>query len=177
MTSEFLAHWRRYFGDTPLAGYQLRHCVPDLWMRIHSLPESKRYADTDAERRIILHRQNTVLTRVLGDGGDCWLLISNPLDKSVALPSLALRPLPESWCPDELPLSLARMAWRPGALDAQLLAVADELLDRLMIVSVADVRVIAPYDGGMNLVLETDAVRQQLRGEFRDWLPAGADGL
>lgn len=36
----------------------------DQWVRFHSLPRSKRYADTLSEYQILLDRHNTVLSEL-----------------------------------------------------------------------------------------------------------------
>jgi hypothetical protein len=67
----FLDFWRTHFGDCPPAGFLLHETFPERWMRIHSLPDSKRYADTARELTALLARHNTVATDVLGDGSRC----------------------------------------------------------------------------------------------------------
>lgn len=44
----------------PLAD-RLKHAFPDRWGRFHSLPESRRYPEDDADCRIALHRYNSIL--------------------------------------------------------------------------------------------------------------------
>jgi hypothetical protein len=44
-------------------------------VRFHSLPESKRYADTDAERAEILHRHHTILSELAGTEDDVELYV------------------------------------------------------------------------------------------------------
>ncbi|MEV6154266.1 hypothetical protein AB0L53_28340 [Nonomuraea sp. NPDC052129] len=57
------ALWRSRWPDCPPIGHELRSDA-DCWVRFHSLPGSKRYAETEAEYRTILHRYNTVLTEM-----------------------------------------------------------------------------------------------------------------
>jgi hypothetical protein len=66
---DLLSYWRRTYGDAPLVGHALRERFPQRWLRIHNLPDAKRYAETEDERREILRRQNELFSELLGDGG------------------------------------------------------------------------------------------------------------
>ncbi|GAA1622656.1 hypothetical protein GCM10009733_019120 [Nonomuraea maheshkhaliensis] len=60
---ELSALWWSHWPDSPPIAHQL-HGDRDRWVRFHSLPEPKRYADTAAEYQILLDRYNTVLTEL-----------------------------------------------------------------------------------------------------------------
>ena len=47
---------------------------PERWFRIHSLPGSKRYADTVEEWDILLSRQNEIITDLLGNNAPILFL-------------------------------------------------------------------------------------------------------
>jgi hypothetical protein len=66
---DLLSYWRRTYGDAPLVGHALRERFPQRWLRIHNLPDAKRYAETEDEQREILRRQNELFSELLGDGG------------------------------------------------------------------------------------------------------------
>lgn len=70
-----LEAWSAAFGEALPAGYLCRAVLRDRWMRIHSLPESKRYPETKAERDEILRRHNAAACCALGDEADCMLFI------------------------------------------------------------------------------------------------------
>lgn len=54
MTAGLTAAWEgRWSGIRPI-GHELSYAQPGRWIRFHSLPESKRYADTEAEYAEIL---------------------------------------------------------------------------------------------------------------------------
>ncbi|WP_200926706.1 DUF3885 domain-containing protein [Sphaerimonospora mesophila] len=55
------ALWRERWPLCPPLAYELKNAYHDRWVRFHSLPDSKRYADDEAEYAILLHRYNTVL--------------------------------------------------------------------------------------------------------------------
>jgi hypothetical protein len=46
--------WRQHWPDCPPVGHKLREPYRDLWVRFHSLPESKRYAEDESEYAVVL---------------------------------------------------------------------------------------------------------------------------
>ncbi|MEN3541322.1 hypothetical protein AAH991_39875, partial [Microbispora sp. ZYX-F-249] len=62
------AAWRTRWGGDPIA-YELRDRHADRWVRFHSLPESKRYAETEDEYEIILDRHHRVLAELGAEDG------------------------------------------------------------------------------------------------------------
>jgi hypothetical protein len=68
MTREqFKTFWTSRYPKTIPISHLFKHDYSDRWFRIHSLPESKRYADNDEEWRFLLSRQNSIITDILGD--------------------------------------------------------------------------------------------------------------
>lgn len=194
MTDEaFLAFWRSHFDDCPPAGFLLHETFPERWFRIHSLPESKRYAETAREMTALLARHNTVASDVLGEGSPCVLVtkaeynprVGRPARGHVQFARLQLQPLVvvtannpnDTGAGWSIPLSFARMQWQRGALDDVLIDVANALLGPLLIVSEATARVYAPYDGGADLILTTPAERDVFRNRYQAWLSAHPSGL
>jgi hypothetical protein len=55
--------------------------------------------------------------------------------------------------------------------------VANALLGPFLIVSEATGRVYAPYDGGADLFVETEAERDALRTKYSGWLSTHPSGL
>lgn len=47
--------WQQQWPGCPPLADTLKHAYRDRWLRFHSLPESKRYPDHDAEYKIVLH--------------------------------------------------------------------------------------------------------------------------
>jgi hypothetical protein len=71
----FLDQWALWYPDCPPEGYLLRDEYPDVWLRIHSLPRSKRYAESPGEYAELLSRHNQVATDLLGSDARCALLL------------------------------------------------------------------------------------------------------
>lgn len=58
--------WERLWPGAEPLGHVLRVEYADRWVRVHSLPESKRYADSAAEYDEILRRHRTILRELHG---------------------------------------------------------------------------------------------------------------
>ena len=189
----FLAFWRSHFDDCPPAGFLLHETFPERWFRIHSLPDSKRYAETAREMTALLARHNTVASDVLGDGAPCVIVtkaeynprVGRPARGHVQFARLQLKPLVvvtannpnDTGAGWPIPLSYARIEWQPGSLDDVLIDVANALLGPFLIVSEATARVYAPYDGGADLILRTPDERDEFRNRYQAWLSTHPSGL
>jgi hypothetical protein len=65
--------WATKWAQTPPVASTLRRLHPDIWVRFHSLPDSKRWPDTDAEYRTVLSRHYAVLD-ALGLRSECLVI-------------------------------------------------------------------------------------------------------
>jgi hypothetical protein len=72
----FQYFWQQHFSNCLPISCLFKHRLTDRWFRFHSLPESKRYAENEAEIIKLLDRQNTVLLDVIG-AGTCTLVLGN----------------------------------------------------------------------------------------------------
>src|SRR4051794_27473060 len=61
--------WQQHWPNCPPVGYKLRDPYQGLWVRFHSLPESKRYAEDESEYAVVLERYNTVLDELFAGEG------------------------------------------------------------------------------------------------------------
>jgi hypothetical protein len=196
--ASFEAAWQQSFGATPPLGYALRQQHTERWFRIHSLPESKRYAESEREYEELLARHNAVAEDVFGDGAQVMLVchtFSVPDESRPTLaPDLALgsgnevrwfrrleaRELgtlvdPLENCAVDLWGLLTE--WRRGAFDDAIRGVADDIGMRFLIATVDARRVYAPYDGGADLLVEDSVARDAMRRRYRGWLSEHPWGL
>lgn len=70
----FAKMWAAAFPDALPLAHLLKHQCTDCWFRIHSLPESKRYAENSEEYEMILSRQNEVATDILGENTKVYII-------------------------------------------------------------------------------------------------------
>lgn len=181
----FEALWQQYHPAAQPLGWILRDVEKSNWVRFHSLPRSKRYPDSDAERSTILRRENTLADEILGAHAS-WLVCCRPVGfrNTHARPynSLVRRyAMTSFWsfqAEDEVQFSVcaARLDWQAGAFDEVLLQIADDQV-RALWVSEATGAVFAPYDGGTDCILPSMNAMQALKTRHKAWLSSHPEGL
>jgi hypothetical protein len=197
---EFQPIWSAATGKMPPVTYLFQGEFQDRWFRIHSLPESKRYADTPAEWQLLLQRQHTLLKDLLGAEKRLLLFtgyythgeaehatgFQDFIAREAAFRELSFTPLPtvdlhvldsEVYEPGAhyWPL-LAELAPNAPQLEAILCAIADDISRAVFIGEHSHV-LVAPYDGGVDIILPSSQLRDRYRHKYSAWLSARADGL
>jgi hypothetical protein len=177
--------WRTRWGGPPVA-YELRRWHADRWVRFHSLPGSKRYADTEDEYEIVLDRHHRVLAE-LGASEGLYVIAGYFEDAdgkvmpdrrhSGAVPWLTIEPDDGSFFEIALRLYVSSTSHDRRMLDSLLRAVADDEIDNV-IIAPPDLRwLYHPYDGGADVIAPTADDRDGLKERHRDWLSAHPAGL
>ncbi|MGX9294947.1 DUF3885 domain-containing protein [Tsukamurella sp. MT6.1] len=183
----FDAAWTRNVGSELPYAYWLRATCHERWVRLHSLPESKQYPDTEAEYDVVLTRYLAELDDLRAGADDLWVVTSSysstarPVRRSADLVGLLPRPrLWRTFTEDDEGeeyriwthhyLSIVR---RDADEVRRLLRfVADEVVSGVMITDADATWVHHPYDGGADLILPTTGERDRTAALFSDWLPA-----
>jgi hypothetical protein len=175
---EFLSSWnQRYSGILPMRDSINHRTFPNRWMRIHSLPLSKRYPDNKAEWDILLHRQNKLIDYLVPHGTEIqfvfnWIEKDNYLFKSFNLEPLGIFQTAEGELIYES--YFMQTTWESGTDNPILMMIADETLRAFII---APDCLIGPYDGGVDVILKDPHTCYALKRQFKDWLSARPDGL
>lgn len=177
--------WRASFGAALPAGFLCRIALPDRWLRIHSLPGSKRYPETDADRRELLSRQNSAGSYTLGEGSNCILFVTRFGEKKLwsasdNLPLNGLTPehaLSHEEDEDQTQFFALRLVWRSGAFDELILAAAEDRSGPLLFANTATRSAYAPYDGGADLFFPSPVIVGAAKQRFSSWLSERDDGL
>jgi hypothetical protein len=186
--------WQKWYPDAPAVGFLLRDAHPELWVRIHSLPGSKRYSEDHAEHAEIIARHTIVAADVLGLGSRCAVVIWSSTEERWApgcalttsfadAPLPLIEPLPESLWDEEHgcftgPVGLfgGALTFVPGALDGFITAAASDETKGL-VVALETGAVYAPYDGGADLFYRSSGERDRARVRFSAWLSEHPAGL
>ncbi len=197
MTSkEFLFFWTTHYPKTiPLAHY-FKHIYTERWFRIHSLPESKRYAETEEEWIILLERHNTLISDLIGANLELLLVTGEiSLDGSYPIPECVTNQLFSNfqftgvspinlhkWSPEEynkdtiyIPL-VTKLKWTYNNFNALLKAVAEDKM-RFFFIEPSKPLIIAPYDGGVDIVLPNEELKNKYKEKYKDWLSFRQDEL
>ncbi len=74
VAAEFRRDWARFHPACFPLGWMLRGRTGSPWVRFHALPGSKRYADDQAQRDVILSRAYALDDRLLGVDQCCWVV-------------------------------------------------------------------------------------------------------
>lgn len=187
----FYDTWQLHFGDLPAVGHLMRSRLTSRWLRVHSLPNAKRYAEDQNEYAELLHRHNQVATEILGSGhvfvvahawGDVEDFRSVFRDIGWAcrtgLVDATLTVLSNGEHPDErIVLGNGLLDWAPGSWDDLIRDVADDRVGSLVVYNPRTGEAYAPYDGGADVFVRTSERVAELRDRWRDWQSAHPDGL
>jgi hypothetical protein len=183
--AELTRLWQQRWPGCPPVGHQLRAPYRDVWVRFHSLPESKRYPQDESEYAVVLERYNTVLDELFA--GEDVYVITPVWTAEAELPSF--RPGAGYWrtllvADDPDPefrtywhLTAVRRPWRRGCVDELLRDVADDAVAGVLITDTGMRRVHHPYDGGADVFLESSEERDGMRDRHAGWLSRHASGL
>ncbi|MGW1215418.1 DUF3885 domain-containing protein [Streptomyces sp. NPDC002499] len=189
---ELAVLWRDRHPSVPPLAHTFRSTYPDVWVRFHSLPGSKRYPESEDEYAILLHRYNTVLDELF-TGREVYVVTMDwsltPTGPAGYPHRQRLHPTGVRWWtesevddPDpefhtHFRLYADLRPWQHGCADALLHAVADDTLADVFVTDPELRRIHCPYDGGADVVLTTPAERDALRERHADWLPRNSAGL
>jgi hypothetical protein len=180
--------WERNFGTVAPVGHLCRSALQERWMRIHSLPNSKRYASSTDEYDILLARQNAVATALLGAGSEC-IFFCCEFPGEPASRILDLLPAPLSgffWLPElaaladdyeDIRIGAILVSWQPGPFDVLIRARADDEIGPVLFANMQNRTAFAPYDGGADLFLESPEMIPPLKHQWVSWLPTHSDGV
>ncbi len=193
---EFQKYWTlNYLDNIPLS-HLLRQEYSDRWFRIHSLPESKRYAENDKEFEIILNRQNEIITDIFGletnillvtgeynwgDNKAIHITDEQEIYKTYSFTRLDNIDLYKFNSEDYDEFDIYRPAftettWSLNKHDKILLEIAEDKT-RAFFMSFEKNVIVAPYDGGVDFILKDNLSKEFYKNKYIHWLSEREDGL
>jgi hypothetical protein len=191
--AEFNDYWNQHFPACPLMGHVLRKTHADRWFRIHTLPDSKRYPQTNAEYTEVMRRHNNILADLLPDHRSIILLATSYSmgDLNPSLPEVLHQLYPFELLQsiltseiDEPPefncyshIWLYEHQWQVHSLDPILKEVADDVINNVLLVDPKQHLIYHPYDGGADLILSNLDLRDHLKSQYHEWLSSRSDGM
>lgn len=192
LKQEFENFWESNFGSAFPISSLLKHQLPKNWFRIHSLPESKRYPKTKTEWKILLSRQNKIISDLIGNSSKIILLTGEYGDKDgvrfknkflLDFQFIALEPIDMvKACPEIYDDGIiyfpyiAKVRWDENKFEKILRSIANDEV-RAKLICVEKNRIIAPYDGGVDLILENEEAKDFYKNKYKDWLSDHQLGL
>lgn len=188
-SQKFRELWNANFPEAIPIGHELRGVYGNRWFRIHSLPGSKRYAETEDEYQIILERQNEIIEDLIGEGEQVVLLFTvynddvanenyTAISEFSEFHKVGLIKLQPGQDDEELSADIyvKETIWESHKRDQMLRAIADDEI-RVMIICPHKNRIVYPYDGGVDLILESAKVRDNYKMKYKRWLSSHPQGL
>lgn len=184
--------WRAHYGDLPPVAHLIRQPLAERWLRIHSLPESKRYAETDCEHTELLHRHNCVGAEILRHSGDAILFVHAWTDsrafatafeefswaRRCGLLNATVKIVPSVVDSDEAVAYAGCIISRGSAeWEAVIRDVAEDHLSSVVFCNPTSGELYAPYDGGADIFASTPARASHLKSRWRSWLSPHPAGL
>jgi hypothetical protein len=190
MTShEFEFLWRTSYPRTSPLPHLFRQDYSANCFRIKSLPNSKTFPGNNKELKILLERQNQIITDILGNKSPVFGItgeynfgeeITEPefLTYNVFKPFefIPLRPIDlfEISRSDFKPNSiytpyLTEFVWEQSKYNDLLKAMAyDEI--RMFFMSPEKKCLVAPHDGGIDFVVMNDQIKNYYMSKYSEWL-------
>ncbi len=193
----FQDFWAKNFPEIPPINHLFKHLLSERWLRIHSLPDAKRYATTDEEWSILLHRQNSIFEDLMPENTPIYIvsgIYSNeekvfeldifaqlPYSKTLkftALDALDMFKLSKDWYDEGVQFTpfFAEEIYTPNGFDSILKSIANDEW-RLFFIDPINLSIIAPYDGGVDLIFKEGKMRHFYKKKYANWLSERADGL
>ncbi len=193
---EFQTLWTLNYPDTVPISYLLKHDYSDRWFRIHSLPESKRYAEDEDEWETLISRQNEIISDFFGQETPILIVtgeynwgdnrqIHVTEDEEIFKPfsflrldNIALNKIDAEQYdePDIYRPAFARTIWKPNYHDKLLREIANDNT-RAFFISFDKNVIVAPYDGGVDFVLKDSLTKEYYKNKYKQWLSEREDGL
>lgn len=172
--------WRVLTNDAPPIAHDLRITCGPRWVWFHSLPESKRYAESEQEYREILKRHDAIVSTFASDGDLLHLLTAGysatPSPKRSYTELDTLDPNSEPWRSVRIDeawyyhVFYSPFRWSTGAAHPIFRLVADEVVREVVFIAEDGRWAYHPYDGGGDLICPDAEIRDELAARFREWL-------
>ena len=185
MEKEFEKFWGVNFSDAVPLYYTLRDTYSENWLRIHSLPDSKRYADSKEEMEMILSRNNQIISDEINDNDEIYLVKtdSSNKDNSIIYHSIIYKKVPKLKSiiknyDEELDIDVfvSKNIWVKNKFNNLLEDIANNKAD-VFIISIKDQLIFIAYDGGMDIIYKNKEQRDYYKTKYKEWLSKRPDGL
>ena len=190
--NEFIAYWMKEYPESLPIKHELKWVYTNRSFRIHSLPESKRYAESAKEYNIILDRQNQLIDDLIEEGTEIAIsfglyVMEGTNDSCKELTefgefqkvlSIDLhKEKPKDYEEGQFFDVFVRIEkWKKRSQNEMLKAIADDEI-RAMFVSPLGSCILAPYDGGVDIIVDSTEKRDRLKAKYKNWLSDREDGM
>jgi len=181
--------WQAQFGEIPPRGHILRRALPEHWVRFHSLPDSKRYAESVDEYREIQQRHLSIASVLFSANEPMYVFRAHEAEvrlRGKARHQLAGRQFREAVTvlppgirqdgEDRFYVRALVSRWKPDFFEDSIRLLADWREVGISFVSPATRNIVCPYDGGMD-VFTFSIAPEELCSRFAAWRSSRPDGM
>lgn len=198
LTNSFDYKWNKLFPNKVPISYLFKHYFPKSWIRLHSLPNSKRYADHAVEIDLLLRRQNQIISDCLPPSTTIFIVSGNYFigDSSIANydqvaelqynfisgSRINLHEIDPEYFDDGENNDLyftpmfTEIVWEQNLHNDLLLKIANDET-RAFLISFEKKIIIAPYDGGLDIIIDDFNLKNQIKQKYREMLSTRDDQL
>lgn len=172
--------------------------IPDLfkfyfsksWLRIHSFQDSKRYAETKKDHQNLLTLQNKIISDCFGKNTPIFIVAGHyspiiyNLEEKALYDWLSAKEInlhaidPENFDDKDLNYTpkYIQTIWETNRYNILLKKIANDET-KAFFISFEKQIIIAPYDGGLDLIIQDDDLRKQLECKYHNFLSLRIDRL
>jgi len=184
----FREFWNENYGNLSPVGWNLKRDLENLHARFHALPKSKRYPDNESERQIIIERAHILFNEIIPKNNSFWLISNRPksqvgiidfgsedrftienynLQKNYEWVDL------EESIEDQIPWETFTRYYDElnDNYNDIFLKIADEEDWGTLFINNQSKDILAPYDGGFDLIINDNQKRSALINRYASWLP------
>ncbi|MES2971174.1 MAG: hypothetical protein V4702_02540 [Patescibacteria group bacterium] len=175
----FNDQWHTIWPNTSPIAEDLRKQLK-YWVRMHMLPDAKRYPDTDEELQMVISR-HTRLLNALGSKDYLYIVTANWTDAAIVSSKHNPGFVHEGYS-NELWLTLdedvdvfrhlyiGQSAWPSEVFSDLLSQVADDKLAGVIIAPPNVSWLYLPYDGGVDIITPLESQHDKIVNDFSEWL-------
>jgi hypothetical protein len=170
----------------PPINHLLKVFYTDRWLRIHSLPDSKRYAETDEEWETLYNTQNTILNDIFKEDEIFYLFVGiySSSSKSIvedpaidnehlykynftALNTIDLYAMTKEYYDEDTFYTpyYTELNYKAGQYNEILKSIANDEL-RAFFLNPVTKTIFAPYDGGIDIIYSDTAAKDKYKIKY-----------
>ena len=198
LISSFDYKWNKFFPNKVPISYLFKYYFPNNWIRLHSLPNSKRYADNAVETDLLLRRQNQIISDCLTSETPVFIVSGNSFIGDSSIPNydqvsilqydfisgsrINLHEIDPEYFDDGenndlyFTPAFTEIVWEQNLHNDLLLKIANDETHAFLI-SFEKKIIVAPYDGGLDIIIDDFNLKNQMKQKYHEMLSTRDDQL
>jgi hypothetical protein len=187
--AEIQQFWKDNYSLCPPINHLFKVIYNDRWLRIHSLPDSKRYADNEYEWAVLYQTQNNILDDIFIKDDTLYLFVGilssdtyNVLEDEeieheclqtfdfTALEIIDLHALTKEYYDEDIFYTpyYTSLKYKSNAYNEILKSIANDELRAFFLNPTTDT-IFAPYDGGVDIIYADTASRDEYKLKYNHY--------